>query len=539
MTMHLQPGTLAAAFARLSSQSSGAISRGRDCAKYTLPYLAPQDGTKKAADVSSVAGGFSRYGARLVKSLAGKMLLAVLPPRHPFFRFSLALDVQVEADAADVSQRTEISKTLGLIESRVQDEIESGNKRTVILEALRNLIVVGAGLLYLDDDGDMRFFPLGSYVVARDGMQNVTQIVTAERIAVEALPATIRDAVRNLLKLQVQDPGAAFTEPQSEVTLFTGVTRGDTEWTAVQEVEGLEVPGSQVTYPLDACPWMPQDWNLISGENYGRSHVEDHLGDLKTLEGLTAAFTRGTAAASKLLFLRNPNGLLTAKKAATAVTGDILDGKADDLTPVTASRAADFSTLRAQMGDLRGELGMAFCMNTGIQRSGERVTAEEIRYMAQELDAALGGIYTALAQSLQAPLLRRVMGVLERQGAIPKLPPETVRPVVTTGLDAIGRSAELDTLKGFVEDVVQLGGPQALQTYINPGELIARLALAYGIRSQGLVVPPEVVAQRQQAAQMQSLAATLGPNAITQAGQIVKAREQMFGAANPTTPTTT
>ena len=50
-------------------------------------------------------------------------------------------------------------------------------------------------------------------------------------------------------------------------------------------------------------------------------------------------------------------------------------------------------------------LAFDFLLNSAIQRKAERVTAEEIRYMAQELETAQGGVYSILSQEMQLLLL--------------------------------------------------------------------------------------------------------------------------------------
>ena len=50
-------------------------------------------------------------------------------------------------------------------------------------------------------------------------------------------------------------------------------------------------------------------------------------------------------------------------------------------------------------------MSYAFLLNTAIQRDAERVTAQEIRYMAQQLETAMGGIYSLLSQEFQLPLV--------------------------------------------------------------------------------------------------------------------------------------
>ena len=47
-------------------------------------------------------------------------------------------------------------------------------------------------------------------------------------------------------------------------------------------------------------------------------------------------------------------------------------------------------------------------------RSAERVTAEEVRYMAQELETALGGVYSILSQEFQYPFVNLLLGRMEQ-----------------------------------------------------------------------------------------------------------------------------
>ena len=61
-------------------------------------------------------------------------------------------------------------------------------------------------------------------------------------------------------------------------------------------------------------------------------------------------------------------------------------------------------------------------LHTAIQRPGERVTAEEIRFMSQELNAGTAGLYSILTQELQLPLVRRLMHILQRQRKLPAFP---------------------------------------------------------------------------------------------------------------------
>lgn len=67
-------------------------------------------------------------------------------------------------------------------------------------------------------------------------------------------------------------------------------------------------------------------------------------------------------------------------------------------------------------------MSFAFLLNSAVQRQGERVTAEEIRYVAGELEDTLGGVYSILAQELQLPLAKRLLNQQQAIGAMAQLP---------------------------------------------------------------------------------------------------------------------
>ena len=62
------------------------LERGRDCAQFTIPTLIPDEGHTSTSRFNTPYQGI---GARGVNNLASKLLLTLLPPNAPFFRFSI------------------------------------------------------------------------------------------------------------------------------------------------------------------------------------------------------------------------------------------------------------------------------------------------------------------------------------------------------------------------------------------------------------------------------------------------------------------
>jgi hypothetical protein len=266
-----------------------------------------------------------------------------------------------------------------------------------------------------------------------------------------------------------------------------------------QEVNGQVIPTSVGQVPLDRNPFIPLRFTRIDGEDYGRGYVEEYFGDLASLEALSQAIVEGSAAAAKLLFLVRPNGTTKMRVLAEAPNGAFVQGNADDVSVLQLDKAADFRVAMETMKTINDRLSYAFLLNSSVQRDAERVTAEEVRFMAQELESALGGVYSILSQELQMPMIKNILLRLEEQGKVPPMPKGTIKPQVITGLEALGRGQDLNKLATFLKFLQPLG-PEVLAREMNIDDYIDRLGASLGIDTDGLIKSPEQKAQEAQAA---------------------------------------
>jgi hypothetical protein len=138
--------------------------------------------------------------------------------------------------------------------------------------------------------------------------------------------------------------------------------------------------------------------------------------------------------------------------------------------------------------------------------------------LGQELETALGGLYSLLSTELQLPMVVRLMDVMKKNKTLPKLPKDVVKPVIITGVEALGRGNDLQKLDMFLGGVAQMFGPEVMQQYVMPAEYFARRATALGIKIEGLIKSTEQLqqeqAQAQQQAQQQQMIEKLGPAGI-------------------------
>ena len=495
----LEPsGQAAGLYKRLESERFVFLTRAREASKFTIPTLVPPAGHSNATKYYTP---YQSVGARGVNNLASKLLLALLPPNSPFFRLQID-DFTLEELTKQEGMRAQVEEGLNKIERAVQGEIEGGAIRVSAFEAMKHLLVSGNALLYLPDAGGMRVFPLERYVVRRDPMGSVLDIVTKEEVSPSTLPEEIQVALGYMNKSESEDESRENIEANKSVELYTHIYREDNKWETYQEVKGMMIPESKGYYPIEKSPWIPVRFTKIEGESYGRGYVEEYLGDIKSLEGLSQAIVEGSAAAAKVLFLVNPNGTTSSEDLAAAANGAFVQGLESDVSTLQLQKYNDFRVALETMNQISERLSYAFLLNSAIQRNGERVTAEEIRYMAGELESALGGIYSILSQEMQLPMVNRIMFAMERKKKMPTLPKGTVKPVIVTGMEALGRGNDLNKLETFIAGIAQI--PNAIER-INWGDYVARRGTALGIDMKGLVKSDDQMAQEAQAAQQQAM----------------------------------
>jgi hypothetical protein len=445
---------------------------------------------------------FQGVGARGVNNLASKLLLALLPPNAPFFRLNVDT-FKLQEEGAPLELITEIEASLQSVEEAVMAEISRESYRTGLHEALKHLIITGNSLIYLPDEGGMRVFRLDRYVVKRDPMGNVTQIVTRENLSFKTLPEEMQQIVGD------------DVDADGNVSLYTAILLNDSnKWEIFQDINDTRVPNSEGTYEKDKSPFIPLRFSRVDGENYGRGYVEEYLGDLQSLESLTRAIVEGSAAAAKVLFLVNPNGTTRQRVLAEAPNGAIVQGSAQDVTTLQLQKGSDFQVAQVTMNEIKDRLGHAFLLTSGVVRNAERVTAEEIRMLSQELETAIGGLYSLLSNELQIPLVNRIMAAMNKAKRLPKLPKDIVNPVIITGVEALGRGNDLQKLDLFLAGAAQVVGPQAVAEYVNVGEYFKRRATSLGIKTQGLVKSEEEIQAMMQQQQQMQLTEKLGPAGI-------------------------
>ena len=480
------------------------LKRARDCALVTLPYIMPPSGHNGSSDLPTPS---QSIGAQGVNNLANLLLESLFPPQVPFFRFQV--DDQTLAEwAEDPEARSKVEDVLASHERTIKLRVDRGFPRASALTAFKHLIVAGNVFVTLRKDNTIRAFRLDQYVTRRDGSGNLLKAITREEVDPKTLPKDVREAIEASKKAETGQTGEAALK-RGDVVLYTCWEREGNRMKTYQQVNGIDIEGSQGNWPLDKAPCLALRWSWQDGEDYGRSYCEEFLGDLEAADGLSRAIREATAAASRVIIMVAANGQTTSRDVSNARNLDIITGRAEDVTMLQLQKQADLQVAQRVLGDIIQRLSQMFVMHLGVRRDAERVTAEETRMVIRALEGSLGGTYALLALELQLPLVKVFQAKAEESGELPALPtPEKggpgVTPQITTGVEALGRGEDYGRYSQFVESLLQTLGPEVAMKYINAPDLIKRMGASLNIDMKGLIKTPEQIQmEEQQAMEMQ------------------------------------
>ena len=482
-------GTASARYERLKEKRNGLTHIWRDCSALTLPYVFPDEEKDPQQEYSTP---YNSIGPASVNNLASKLLMALLPASGNFFRLLPHTEVTQQLEPEELQA---LDKELAALERGINSLVDTQALRVPMYEALKLLIITGNVLLYKVKGGSMKVFNPYEYVVSRDYVGNVVEIVISEKISKHVLPKPVLDALKD---------NKEFEDANDEVTIFTSVIRKNKDkYVAYQEIFDTIIEGSVKEYKVDECPYIALRWTNTFNEAYGRGLVEQYLGDLRSLEGLTKILLDGSGIASKFVFGLRPASTTKIEDLASAKNGDIVLGDLErDVTILQTNKAPDLQVPFQLMQQLELRLNRAFLNVQGGVRDSERTTAVEVRATIAELEAALGGTYSVLAQEFQLPLLTLLLKEIN-----PKVLQITT-PSIVTGASAISRERDLQNLTYLVQSMAQLG-PELLMQNLKVDGYLSQVATALGIDPATVVKSPEdkQAEQEQQMEQQQQMMA--------------------------------
>ena len=469
-----------------------------DCAQLTLPYIYPPEETPEMEELPTP---FNSVGPAAVNALASKLLTALIPPSGTFFRLMPYNEVVMNLDE---DQQQQLDKELSQVEHEVVEEINIQGLRVPLFESLKQLITVGNTLIYKVPKKGIKIFSPQQYVIKRDFIGNMVEIIIKETMSYVSLPEKVKKQLEeekdNLnFELEADTPEEEQKINLKEVELYTHITKtGNSKYKVWQEIKGVVLDGTIKNYTNDTLPYVPLRWSAINNEDYGRGLVEQFLGDLRSLEGLTQTIVEGSGIAAQFIFGLRPGSTLSVEDLNNAQNGEFVLGDLEkEVSVLQVNKGPDLQVPFSMMQSIEQRLSQAFLMLQGNIRDSERTTAVEVRATISELETTLGGVYSVLAAELQQPLVRLILQELAPEAL------DITQISITTGVSAISRERDFQNLNTMAQVVGQFG-PEVMQQYLKMGNYFGQIATSLNMDPDSIVKSDEEIqAEQQQQMQMQ------------------------------------
>lgn len=519
MTRDLSKEECKSLFDKYNGERSTSLDRAELCSKLTIPYLFMEESATVTTDFDRLYS--QGYGAKLVNHLVGKFALSILPPSTPFFRLSPTQEAMDAIAQGNADMQHEIEKVLAQKEDGIMRYINKSKFRASLYPALRIAMVTGDSLIE-NIEGVYRVFNMRNYVIKRDYSGAILDLIIKEKLDFDAVPEDIRNTLDEKL------------DNNSKIELYTRTYLDDGAYYMYQEIDGKRI--EEPTKIKDITDnYISVRWTKIDGEDYGRGFIEEHLGTLIALEKQLEVINQSAIIASKAVFTVNPNGMTKYKDYVKATNGDVIIGDANDIGVVRVDKARDMQTTYAIVQDYKRELAESFLITGSSIRDAERVTAHEVQLVASELEASFGGIYTAISEDIQIPLVQNAMNQLKIKTG------KDVDVIITAGVEALGRNVELNKINILLQELGSLGqlvGAEKVAETINVYNITSAMVANSGVAGKNFVYSQREIEEKQAMAQQQAIEQQmlmtggnqLASNMANDPSAVEGANEQMEGA---------
>lgn len=484
-------------YQKLRAEADKFRDRARTFSKITIPALLPDDSSDTSSD--SMSWGYSSEGAIGVNHLSNVYISRMFPPNRSFFK--LDPTPQGKEELGKARDEGTLVRGLAMIERNAMKHISDIKARPVLLETLQHLIVSGNILLHKIKQGPLMLYTIDNFVVRRDQTGEIMTMITKDTTYLMALEESVRNQI--ILEMQIkEDEITAKT-----VDIYNYIERiAQDQYIHVVVAETI-FTGETGTYKKDNLRWEPLVWKRYRKENYGRSLVEEVYNALYTHDVCTEVYLKAAAISADIKFFVDRTAGIDIEKVNKSESGSYHYKNSSQGNAIEAAQVNKVTDLQLSFNmieKLERTLGQVFLRMASVIRDAERVTADENRMLAQELDQAHGGVFSMLGSTLQRRLAE---WTLEDIGAS-IADGQTVDMIITTGIDALGRNAEAEQLVLFMNDTAILNNvPEDVRARLKMSNFLTRLGVGRDIPIDEVILTEEEYQQQLQMQQQQQMQA--------------------------------
>lgn len=444
------------------------IIKCRQYAHWTLPKLMADMCQRGSPAV--LERDYQEIGPLLVNNLSAKLTALLFPANRPFFGVEPSDRFKKHAEERGVSP-SDFMAGLAQWEMKASQQLFLNASYNQLTLAVAHLIVTGNVLVYRDSKEKRTVaYGLQSYGIRRTGSGIMADCVLREFESFAGLSNDVQAMLATRFPNKYR-----MDRYDTNVEVYTRITRsdrggGNVVYIVAQEIEGMSV-GTPGEYPEHLCPWQAPTWSLIAGEHYGRGLVEDYAGGFAKLSDASEALTLYGIAAMKFVNLVQPGAGTSVDDLNDAETGEYVQGTNGAVQVQESGDGAKIQAMGGMIADTFTNLSKAF-MYTGNTRDAERVTAYELRQQAQEANTALGGQYSALAESFQVPTAHVLLTEVQPE-ALKGILSGDIKLDILAGIPALSRGIEVQNLLSAAQDAAAIVPPLVqLDNRIDPRKIM-------------------------------------------------------------------
>lgn len=470
-------------------QDAFVIEKCREYARWTIPYLmgeATRDGKQ-----SSIEGDYQSLGALLVNSLSAKLTGLLFPTTHPF------MSIELTSEGREVLQGAlqemgedpnDLNNHLAVLVRDASNKAFTGKSFYQLTLALKYLIVTGnVGIKRNSGKGSIICYGLNSYVTRRDSEGNVIEAIIRETTYFKTLAPEVQSYLKSSNSFSYNE----HTIQDKKVVLYHRIVWEEYYVSVSIGIDDLVLPDDYTTeYEFKKCPYIFPVWSILNGEHYGRGLVEEHKGDHAKLSVIEEALTLYELESLRLLHLVSAESFDAVDELSVAETGEFVRASPNAVSTYEAGATQKVQYISADSERVFERLSKAY-MWRGNTRSGERVTAYEIRQNILEVEAAMGGAYSALAEGLQLPLSYVLLYEANPVFTDAMLDLSVGQLSLTTGINALGGTTKANHI---LEALAEFGSTVEVAQFdrrIDPSKILDILFASKGLDFREISKSPE------------------------------------------------
>jgi hypothetical protein len=440
---------------------------------------------------------YQAIGAQAVNNVLNKLMLAMFAPSRPFFKGDVGEKTETQAQNAGID-KLDIRSILSSIERKAVAKLDELGQRPKLYQTLGNLVVTGNSLLIAEKE-QLRVMGLRYWCVKRTITGKMHTLIIKESVKFDELEPAVREAAG------MYGP----TDPDSLVDFYKMICLSEngknyemTQWVGAAKLP-TEFDGR---WPTDKCPYHALAWNLADESDYGTGLVEEYAADLEAASILSEGMVNGGVLGAEFRWLVDPAGMTSADDVNKSKNGDALAGREKDITPTQGGNPEAIAQIANVLDRYERRIGRAFLMGSAVTRDAERVTAEEVRLTANELEMSYGGVYSQLSTTLQLPIAWWLLAMVDKSALKADL-----KLTVITGLGALSRNGDLENLRLALQDLAELSNvPPLLQERINWDAITKYVGQGRGVEMNDFLLSDEQVKANRAAAAQAEVATQTG-----------------------------